>query len=65
MKKSIETPTETKEDIVPKIRACFLVNFASWYGSKQVLDIMSQHQPRTNSSKTPAAPDPSATAVMR
>ena len=62
--KKYKAITETKEDVVPKIRACFLVNLPVGIGLKQVLDINESTSASYQQFKAPAAPDPSATAVM-
>tara|TARA_B100000686_G_scaffold64567_1_gene69386 strand:- start:355 stop:600 length:246 start_codon:yes stop_codon:yes gene_type:complete len=62
--KKYKATTEIKDDIVPKINACFLVNFPVGIGLKQVLDIIESTSASYQQFKAPAAPDPRATAVI-
>ena len=62
--KKYKAPTETKDDIVPKISACFLVNFPVGIGLKQVLDITESTSDSYQQFKAPAAPEPRATAMI-
>ena len=62
--KKYRAPTETKDDTVPKISACFLVNFPVGIGLKQVLDITESTSASYQQFKAPAAPDPRATAII-
>ena len=62
--KKYRAPTETKDDIVPKISACFLVNFPVGIGLKQVLDIKESTSASYQQFNAPAAPEPSATAII-
>ncbi len=59
-----KAPTETKDDIVPKISACFLVNLPVGIGLKQVLDITESTSASYQQFKAPAAPEPRATAMI-
>ncbi len=59
-----KAPTETKDDIVPKISACFLVNLPVGNGIKQVLDITESTSASYQQFKAPAAPEPRATAMI-
>ena len=56
--------TETKDIIDPKINACFLVNLPVGIGLKQVLDITESKSASYHMFSAPAAPDPSATAMI-
>ena len=62
--KKYKAPTETKDDIVPKISACFLVNLPVGIGLKQVLDITESTSASYQQFKAPAAPEPRATAMI-
>ena len=62
--KKYKAPTETNDDIVPKISACFLVNLPVGIGLKQVLDIIESTSASYQQFKAPAAPEPRATAMM-
>ena len=62
--KKYNAPTETKEDITPKVNASFLVNLPVGMGLKQVLDINLSTSASYQQLREPAAPDPRATAVM-
>ena len=62
--KKYKAPTETKEDITPKVNASFLVNLPVGMGLKQVLDINLSTSASYQQLSEPAAPDPRATAVM-
>jgi len=62
--KKYKVPTEIKDDTVPKMSACFLVNFPVGIGLKQVLDIIESTSASYQQFKAPAAPDPRATAVI-
>ena len=62
--KKYKTTTETKDDIVQKISACFLVNLPVGIGLKQVLDITESTSASYQQFKAPAAPEPRATAMI-
>ncbi len=62
--KKYKATTETKDDIVPKISACFLVNLPVGIGLKQVLDITESTSASYQQFKAPAAPEPRATAMI-
>ena len=62
--KKYKAPTETKDDIVPKISACFLVSFPVGIGLKQVLVIKASKSDSYHIFKHPAAPEPSATKII-
>ena len=62
--KKYKAPTETKDDTVPKISACFLVSFPVGIGLKQVLDITESISASYQQFKAPAAPEPRATATI-
>ena len=62
--KKYKAPTDTKEDRIPKISASFLVSFPVGIGLKQVLDITLSTSASYQQFREPAAPDPSATAVI-
>ena len=54
----------TNEVIVPKISACFFDNFPVGIGLRQVLDISESRSASYQQFNAPAAPEPSATAIM-
>ena len=55
--------TETNEETVPKIKACFFVNLPVGIGLRQVLVIKESKSDSYHIFNAPAAPDPNATAI--
>ena len=62
--KKYRDPTETKDAVVPKTSACFLVNLPVGIGLKHVLDIKESRSDSYQQFKAPAAPEPRATAII-
>ena len=55
--------TETIDERVPKISACFFVSFPVGIGLRQVLVIKESRSDSYHIFNAPAAPDPNATAI--
>ena len=62
--KKYRDPTDTKDAVVPKTSACFLVNLPVGIGLKHVLDIKESTSASYQQFKAPAAPEPRATAII-
>ena len=62
--KKYKATTETKDAIVPKTSACFLVSLPVGIGLKHVLDITESTSASYQQFRAPAAPEPRATAII-